>query len=89
MNINEYVKVRLTESGYSIYDTYCFRRYQIVAPRLEEHKFKLVELMQIFGPGLFTGVKSFFIDDEVVRIKQGTSTSQLTNVVLPGQSLNE
>lgn len=65
MNINDIVMVKLTKEGFSIYDAWHFRRYQINAPESFAHEFKLRELMQIFGPCLFTGSKQLFIDDEV------------------------
>ena len=70
MNINEEVVVKLTKEGFDIYDTFCFRKYQLAAPILEGYSFRLVELMQIFGPGLFTGCKSFFVDDEVQIVQK-------------------
>lgn len=65
MKLSDIVSVRLTERGYEIYNTFCFRRFQANAPELESYEFSLEVLMQIFGSHMFEGCLPLFIDDTV------------------------
>lgn len=65
MKLDDIVSVRLTDRGYEIYNTFCFRRYQTNAPELDSYEFSLEVLMQIFGSHMFEDCLPLFMDDEI------------------------
>lgn len=71
MNINEYVYVRLTKAGLKTYTKH-YTDLGIAPPKLTQFgwnltsqysRFQLWELMNIFGPAVYHGSESQFMDN--------------------------
>ena len=81
-NINEHVKVKLTERGLEVYKKH-YEKFGIKAPAKEAkdgyYRFQLWELMQIFGGSVGAGVKLpfetdiYFDDKDLVDAEEDAS----------------
>lgn len=74
MNMNEYVKVKLTPYGKEIFTTHCPQWYLIVSERGDKEgyvKIQMWELFEIFGSCLFLGNPNLPFENNEILIDTG------------------